>query len=490
MKYILEIIAFVSGAVVMILELDGSRIIAPYLGTSTIVWTSLIGVILGSLSFGYWWGGKRADKNADFGALGGILAAAGVCVFSISYLKNFLTFISGAPINLIFATLIATVLLFTPATVALGMVTPYVARLKMKTVETSGRTIGGLYALSTLGSIIGTFLGGFFLISFFGSTRIVFLLCSALFALAAGAFWSASKPGVKKWAICLVAAAILVLLFSPPRDFNEKIIKDIDTRYSRVWIYDDVDESTGRPARFMTDSLYGIQGGIFLDDPSELVFKYAKLFDRAAAELFPGFTRALMIGAGIYSYPRHFIKAHPSSSLDIVEIDPELIKLAKQFFSFEENSRVKIIHEDGRIFLNKNKKRYEVILNDAFLSYGNIPFQLTTAEAVEKMYESLDDGGIVISNIISAISGPGSGFLKAEYATYKKIFPAVHAVQVLGQPDAERQNIMLIGQKLKGAQMPSLHPETVFIPEIDPKTPILTDEFAPIEKYMARLLLL
>ncbi len=487
MKYILEIIAFVSGAIVMILELNGARIIAPYLGTSTIVWTSLIGVILGSLSFGYWWGGRRADRKADFGELGGILAAAALFVLSIAYLKIFLQLIALAPIDLITRTIAATILLFTPATICLGMVTPYVARLKMKTVATSGQTVGTLYALSTLGSIIGTFLGGFFLISFFGSTKIVLMLSSALFLLAAGALWSAPKPGAKKLALACVVGVFLIPWLASPSDFGATVIKDIDTRYSRVWIYDGVDEATNRPARYMTDSIYAIQSASFLDDPSELVLSYSRLFDRAA-ELYPGFTKALMIGAGVYSYPKHFIQAYPAATLDVVEIDPKLIQLAKQYFSFKENPRITVIHEDGRIFLNRNRKKYNVIFNDAFLSYGSMPFQLTTIEAVRKIYDSLDEKGVVVTNVISAISGRGSGFLEAEYATYKKIFPTVYAMRVADLPGAQPQNIILVALKSPAAKMPAA--KNVFIPAINPNTPVLTDEFAPVEKYIAQLLLL
>src|SRR3989344_9059481 len=163
MKYILEIIAFVSGAVVMILELDGSRIIAPYLGTSTIIWTSLIGVILGSLSIGYWWGGRLADKSANYRTLAKILALAAIFVLSTSYLKNLLEVAALLSINIIFLTIGGTIILFTPATICLGMVSPYTVRLKMTAVETSGKTVGSFYAISTCGSIVGTFLGGFVL---------------------------------------------------------------------------------------------------------------------------------------------------------------------------------------------------------------------------------------------------------------------------------------------------------------------------------------
>ncbi len=495
MKYLPEIIAFLSGAVVMILELDGSRIIAPYLGTSTFVWTGLIGVILGSLSLGYWWGGKLADKSANFKTLANILALAGLFVWAVAYLKNLLQFALFLPHNLITATLLGTGILFSPATVLLGMVTPYIARLKMNALETSGRTIGTLYALSTLGSIIGTFLGGFVLISFLGSIRIITLLAAALFLLAAGAFQK-NNPKEKLLIFGCVVLALLALTLQPPGSFSQKIILDTDTEYSRIWIFDSIDRATNRPVRYLANNTRGLQSGMFLDNPEELLFPYSKLFD-LAGELYPNFNRALMIGAGAYSYPKHFVVTFPNSSLDVVEIDPKLRGLATELFDLKENPRITLISEDGRTFLNRNKTSYDVIWNDAFLSHLNIPFQLTTREAAQKMRDSLNEKGVVMTNIISAATGPLSGFLHAEYFTYKKIFPSVFLIKVTDKPDTETQNIMLVAFKSSETHLPlailrnkfKIPEKNIFTPKSNDEILILTDDFAPIEKYMAKMLL-
>ena len=187
-EIMLRVVVFVCGAVVMILELAASRIIAPYLGTSIVVWTGLIGIILGSLSLGYWWGGKIADKNANYKRLGIILAISAVLTALISYFKPVLSLIQNID-SLEFGAILSTLILFAPATVVLGMVTPYAVRLAIRSIDDSGKTVGNLYAISTLGSIIGTFLGGFFLISIFGNARIISILsitlalCSLFFFL-------------------------------------------------------------------------------------------------------------------------------------------------------------------------------------------------------------------------------------------------------------------------------------------------------------------
>src|SRR5687767_9475679 len=171
-RYALETTVFVCGAVVMIYEIIGSRIVAPFIGTSTYVWTSLIGVILAALSLGYWIGGRVADRRADAKVLAGVIFLAGGLV-SVTVLVGevVLTGVAAMPVGLEIRSLLASLLLFAPAGVALGFVTPYAVKLKMSSLEESGRTVGRLYALSTIGSIAGTFLAGFFLVPFVGSVR-------------------------------------------------------------------------------------------------------------------------------------------------------------------------------------------------------------------------------------------------------------------------------------------------------------------------------
>ena len=168
-KYSLEIIVFVSGAVVMVYELVGSRIFAPYLGTSLVVWTSLIGVILGSLSLGYWWGGRLADKKPQAQILAFVLLGAAFFVGSTVFFQaSVLFYLQEVFTDLRFSSILGAVVLFAPASVLFGMVSPYTVKLKLEKLSLSGATVGQLYAISTIGSIVGTFAGGFFLVPFLG----------------------------------------------------------------------------------------------------------------------------------------------------------------------------------------------------------------------------------------------------------------------------------------------------------------------------------
>ena len=180
-KHLLEIVVFICGAVVMIFELVGSRVLGPYFGTSIFVWTSLIGIILGSLSLGYYVGGKIADKTANFTNLSFIVFLSAVFIGFTILVKSFLLiFLQTSVSDIRVSSVIASFILFSPASVLLGMVSPYAAKLKLDNLNTSGKTIGNLYAISTAGSIIGTFLSGFYLIPHFGTNKLLIILSITL----------------------------------------------------------------------------------------------------------------------------------------------------------------------------------------------------------------------------------------------------------------------------------------------------------------------
>ncbi|MDQ3062169.1 MAG: fused MFS/spermidine synthase, partial [Acidobacteriota bacterium] len=273
-KFILEITVFVCGALVMTYEIIGSRLLSPYLGASTYVWTSLIGIILGALSLGYWLGGKFADKHPDLKALASVIFLAGGLVSVTILLKDLiLSFITKAPIGLELKSMLAALLLFAPAGVLLGFVTPYAVKLKMSSLEDSGKTVGRLYALSTVGSILGTFLAGFILIPFVGSEKTLYLIGGSLIGL---------SILLAPFALSKVNVAVLVLFIlgisanelksyylQQSRDLHE-----VDTEYSRVQVFKTTDPKTKREIRAIATDPYYIQSAMFLDS-DELVLKYA-----------------------------------------------------------------------------------------------------------------------------------------------------------------------------------------------------------------------
>ncbi|MBQ4469664.1 MAG: fused MFS/spermidine synthase, partial [Synergistaceae bacterium] len=162
----LQLTSFFSGAATMILELTGSRLVAPFFGTSLIVWTALIGIIMTSLCIGNWLGGSMADRTPEGKLLGRILLFAAVIIAITAFASNFiLTKLQELELNLYMSSVIASVIIFSPASLLLGMVSPFVVRLALENVDSSGAVVGRLSALNSAGSILGTFLGGFVLIS-------------------------------------------------------------------------------------------------------------------------------------------------------------------------------------------------------------------------------------------------------------------------------------------------------------------------------------
>jgi len=487
-KYLLEIVVFVCGAVVMIFELVGSRVLGPYFGTSLFVWTSLIGIILGSLSFGYYLGGKIADKQCSFKSLSLIIFLAAISIGLMVSIKDFwLIVLQSSFRDIRTSSVLASLTLFLPASVFLGMVSPYAVKLKMNNLNTSAQTVGNLYAISTSGSIFGTFLAGFYLIPHFGTNRLLIILSITLIIIS---LVLSAKKGT--W-IKLSVFAIVVIGWFVISGLNYMLPKsgfiDVDTAYNRIWIYDRIDYRTNKIVKMM-----GINNennsSMFLDS-DELVNEYTKYY-HLAKHFNPNFKKTLMLGGAGYSYPKDFLHKYPEATIDVVEIDPKVTELAKKYFRLEESPRLTIYHEDGRVFLNKTQEKYDAIFGDAFNSLHSLPYQLTTKEAVQKKYNILNDDGVVILNIISAIEGEKGKFLRAEYATYKSLFPQVYLFPVTSSGNGNIvQNIILVALKSEKDQTfnnsdPKLNEylQHLWKRTVDADIPILTDNFSPVAYYI------
>lgn len=488
-RYSLEFAVFVCGAVVMSYEIVGSRIVSPFIGTSTYVWTSLIGVILASLSLGYWLGGRVADKHPDLKILASVIFVAGGLISLTVLLKEVvLVAVASAAVGLEIKSVIASILLFGPASVALGFVTPYAVKLRMLSLEDSGKTVGRLYALSTVGSIVGTFAAGFFLIPFVGSVRTLYLISAILIAvsllLAPLAFTRANL-------------AILILFFlsiagsetGSYLQWRSSELRDIDTEYSRIQVFRTKDP-TGRLMRAMATDPYFIQSAAFLDS-DDLALRYAPFY-HLLRHFRPGFRETLMIGGAGYAFPREYLRTYPTATIDVVEIDPQMTEIARDYFRLKDDPRMSIRHEDGRVFLNQAETaKYDAVLLDAFGSLFTIPFQLTTIESVRHVSRVLDDDGVAIFNIGASIRGDTSNFFQAELATYRAVFPNVYVFKVnLDYADERTQNLMIVACKSTCDRAPNADDEQVarllthrYTAEFPVTMPVLTDDLAPVEYY-------
>lgn len=487
-KFLLELVVFTSGALVMIFEIVGSRILAPFIGTSTYIWTSLIGVILGSLSLGYWLGGKLADRQPNLQVLSAVMFLGGAFLSLTILLHNLvLSIISVSSFGLEIKSILAALILFAPASVLFGFVTPYAVRLKMQTVENAGKTVGRLYALSTVGSILGTFSAGFFLLPFIGSLRTLYLIAGILFVLSL-LLAPFKATTVNLFAVILFPAAILFQEGYSYAMFSSYEMRDFDTQYNRLQIYRSNEKETERPMLILSTDPLSAQSAMYLES-EELVLNYAKYY-HLLRHFKPDFQSTLIIGGAAYSFPKHYLKEYPNKQIDVVEIDPQMTELARKYFRLQDDPNLQIFHEDGRVFLNQNTKKYDVILVDAFTSIYSVPFQLTTIEAVKQIEKSLTPDGVVIVNLISAFEGEGAKFLQAEMRTYKEVFPNVYTIKARTEKPANlAQNAIIVATKSNNISFESSD-ETIstllknrYEMPIDLSLPILTDDLAPVEYY-------
>lgn len=493
----LYVIVFLTGSIVMILELVGSRILAPTLGTSIYVWTSLIGIILGAMSLGYYLGGKLADKNPSARTFSNLILLSGIFVFIIIIIKKPILDLSVV-LGLRNAAIFSAISLFAIPGVLLGAVSPYSVRLAMKKIETSGNTVGNLYAVSTFGSIVGTFSAGFYFIPNFGSINILYGLAIALFLISLLANSRKNRTVLTLlFMFIFLGSSVLASAFE-----GRNYLVDEDSAYNHIRVYDTKWED-GKHVRIMAVENF-LDSGMFLDS-DDLVFGYTKFF-RLGDVFNKNMRRAAIFGGAAYSIPKDFVLRHKEAGIDVVEIDPKTTEIAKEFFNLNtEDPRINIFHQDARVFLNERSKnasdKYDVIYNDAFGSTCTVPFQLTTRESIEEVYELLNDDGIYVMNVISAISGEKSDFFKSEYKTIKERFENVYVFPVTFYAEVnsgENQNIVVIAAKndfdidkiFKDNSDGEISEMLSHYWKYDIKTEdvmVLTDDFAPVDYFTSKL---
>ena len=484
-KYELEITVFFSGALTMVLELIAARILSPYVGSSNLIWTTIIGIMLISMSIGYWFGGKIADKNKenDINILSNYLLISAIATSIIPILEvEFIDALSSISNNLILVSIICATVTFGIPSFLLATVSPIAVKIKNNSMDRVGTTSGKISSLSTIGSIFGTFFAGFILIPNIGVRNII-LGCSILLWLISVYLFSKKD---KKYYILMVLELIVIvglnilggILFNKE---HPEIIKDVDSEYSRIWVrkvqagkteYKTLQVDTGLESYINQET--GEMGARYL-----AYYDLFEYYDKEAED-------ALMIGGAAYTYPMHYLRKYENKKIDVVEIDEKMTKIAEDEFGLDkDNPNLGLITQDGRSYLNYNEKKYDAIFIDAFKGL-NAPFELTTYEAMQKAYNSLEENGTVITNIISSIEGEESDFIKYEYSTYKAIFDDVKVFKV--NPDdsnTERQNLILVG--IKGEYSINNDKEEEYkdllnneIKDFSSDKSIVTDNYAPI----------
>ena len=487
-KYRLEIV---------LIELIASRLLSPYFGSSNLVWTSIIGIILLSNSVGNFIGGKIADKNCSKDNLKLILKFSGLIVLIIPFIQtSILSSISIMFSSIKIGAILAAILLFFMPSMLFGFFSPIIIKLKMNDLENVGSTSGRIYAIATIGSLTGTFVGGFFLLPAIGSNELLFILAAVLFLLVFMVGEIDIKKDLLVVIILVVACASFFIFFTTWNHSQGKAVLNgsytsmvsYDTQYGRVCIYNTENGDDSYRTLLVGK---GHESATYISEEkrNDLVYEYTKYYD-LMFESSKDIKNTLMIGGAGYSYPKYFISNYSDKSIDVVEIDEDITKIAKEYFYLDKliedydlntSKRLGLIAEDGRTYLNKNTKKYDAILNDAFA--GETPAStLTTIEAAQKVYNSLTENGLYLSNVISSINGENSNFIKAEVNTLKQVFKNVYVV-----PCTDYSNYEIVQNNMVVATNNTLFLENTVNLNIPSDTIILTDNYCPVDSLIPNI---
>jgi len=331
---------FITGAAVLIIELAAVRILSPIYGSSLYVLSSVLTVILGALSVGYWYGGKMSDREHSIDTLYSIITISGLSVLTLSLLSGWLLPTYGPELSTAAGPLVFSLILFFIPAFLLGIVSPYIIKLQSvdTKIEKIGAVVGATFFWGTFGSIFGSLATGFILIPHLGVTRTIVLVSLTLVALGIMMPLFSNRPlNKKRVAIFLVATSILCTsLYLQNMNINESFVYAEDGIYSSIKIKDTaVNKKTVRALLRDTNN----SSAVILNS-KELVAPYTK-FTLLYKSLVPNSKNILILGGGAYTTPRTLTHRDPSLKIDVVEIEPGLFNLSKEYFDLSDTTNIR-----------------------------------------------------------------------------------------------------------------------------------------------------
>lgn len=417
-------VVFAGGAVLMALEILSSRLLAPRFGSSVYVWGSIISVFLAALSVGYWWGGRLADRTPTMGGLGRMVtwAAATQVVLLLTgpRLADLLGIWTGAAP---WGTLVAATALFAPPSLLLATISPYAVRLAARDIEHLGHTAGRLYALSTVGSLVGTLGATFGLIPFLSLTTGLAVLLAVTAATALVALAGDLARGRHRVTATAAALLLMVAAVGPPRpgSGDPGLVHERTTPYQTLRVLD-------RDGVRYLESDRVLHGAVDLAS-GELALHYPRLFPLAAV-LAPQVRRVLVLGMGGGNFLPYLRRALPDARFDLVDVDPAVPEVARRYMGFAPDDGVTVHVSDGRTFLERRpaETAWDLIVVDTYIGLS-VPFHMTTREFVATVDAHLAPGGVVAVNLAAGLDEP---FPRAIYRTLGTRFETLYAFPVPG----------------------------------------------------------
>ena len=495
-------VAFVTGAIVMGFEMLGSRYLNPYFGSGIYTWASLISTVLIALTAGYFLGGSIADRTPSPTVLALIVMVGSAYLLALpSFAQAVLEFVLASVDDIRAGSLISALALMLFPVTLLGMYSPFAIRLLLNSAERSGRVSGAVYGVSTAGSIVGTLGTTFLLIPAIGSRAITLSLGAAglVSGLALLALARLERRASGAAAIILIACAMV----TSPVCRAESLIDDgiraamlkrgngriahIETEYNDVFI-------TKRQNQLVMS--FQVKGWDYtesvanLTDPDDLPLRYAQVM--TIATIYPDAPKKiLMLGLGGGSISTYLGRFLPEAAITTVEIDPGVITAAKTYFGLRETERMRYRAGDGRVFLNRSKESYDLILLDAYRG-GYVPFHLLTREFYTLVKLRLAPGGAAAFNVHD-----GSKLYASTIKTLGEVFPAldlyptgmgeviaIGAASPLDMATLERRAATLQERHSFRFPLPPLLQRRMDRPQAQAANgDLITDDFAPADVY-------
>jgi spermidine synthase len=496
MRRYLLFTVFISGMTTLAAELAASRLIGNVFGTSNIVWASIIGLILIYLTLGYFLGGRWADANPVPGAMYRVLAWGAFTLGLVPYiagpvLKSAATAFEFLQVGILGASFIAVLILFSVPITLLGTISPFAIRLSVDDPTRAGQTSGQIYAISTLGSFIGTFLPTLVTIPAIGTknTFLVFSLLLLFVALAGLGKFSSRRALLAHLWMPVVIAVVAALSRGQALKSNTGQIYEAESAYNYIQVQEQngftllrLNEGQGVHSIYNPHTLqYNGPWDQFLVSP----YFYA---NRKPSDI----QHVAIVGLAAGTTARQMTAVYGNIPIDGFEIDPKIVEVGKKYFDMN-MPNLKIVIGDGRLNLEQSPQKYNIIVVDAYRP-PYIPPQMTTQEFFEICASHLNEDGVLA---INSASVPGDRRLINGLATTMgTIFPSIYTVDIPGslntvifatkqqtKPENLAVNLVTLSKD------PSVHPLLLASMQVAfanlktgyEKTTVFTDDHAPIE---------
>ena len=475
---------FLTGAAVMLLELLGTRVIAPFYGTSLYVWSALIAVTMVALSVGYYGGGMLADRF-ERKVFGWILFAASAGVFMIP-LADATVLQWTDPLGLRLGSLVSAFILFMPALVALGMAGPVAVKAGTRDLKGLGVSAGRLYAISTIGSVFGTFLLAYFLFPVFGTNHILLTLGAVLLLAAMLHVLLSGRPGLDVMIGAFVAILGAVAVFdgfsgqelTSPKGFS--VISERESLYGKVRVID----NPMQDLRLLSSDASVIGAASIGTGLNRLTYQQI-------VGLLPlmrqGMSQALVIGQGA-GHMAGDLFAHHGIRVDTIELDPAVAEAAERHFGFVKSGIQRI--GDGRYEVRKLKGPYDLVIHDCFTG-GSEPTHLLTQEALMDIKRTLSERGLMALNLVAFRSPDANLPLRSVVKTVSAVFGHVRVYR--SEPDNDFNDFIILAsdqpleaesKRLTSAMLTWLEARET---EVDSAGGILiTDDYNPLESLQVK----